>query len=305
MSVDLPPLAAKTVVVFGDVMEDIIVRAEGALVKGSDRLAKIAIHAGGSGANQAAWLAASGVPVRFVARVAKADVDRLSASFDAMGVTPFLAGDPQASTGRLVTLVDPDGERSFLTDRGANLECSPQDLPAQLLEGVGLVVVSGYAFFASKPRETAMALIKAAAAKGLPVLVDAASVGFLRDLGQDRFFQAAAGAFGLFANVDEAAFLSGETTPEAQVGALTARFELVVVKAGAQGSFAAFDGGAQVHCPALAARVVDTTGAGDAFLAGFVGAWQEGGKLAAALAAGNRRGAEAVSLTGGRPPAAS
>lgn len=302
MIAGLPHLPASAVVVFGDVMEDIIVRPSGPIVKGSDRPASISSHAGGSGANQAVWLAASGEPVRFVARVGAEDKLRLDAAFAAQGVTPFLVADRDRATGRLITVIDPDGERSFLTDRGANLECSPSDLAAGLLDGVGLVVISGYAFFSPNPRKTAMALMVAAAQKSIPVVVDAASEGFLRETGRDAFLKSCAGAFGLFANSDEAAFLSDANLPEAQVEALRQHFPLVVVKAGSAGAFAQIEGGVLVHGSALEAEVVDTTGAGDAFLSGFVHAWRQGENLEAALRQGNRRGAEAVGIVGGRPP---
>lgn len=302
MIAGLPHLPASAVVVFGDVMEDIIVRPSGPIAKGSDRPASISSHAGGSGANQAVWLAASGEPVRFIARVGAEDKLRLDAAFAAQGVTPFLVADRDRATGRLITVIDPDGERSFLTDRGANLECSPSDLAAGLLDGVGLVVISGYAFFSPNPRKTAMALMVAAAQKSIPVVVDAASEGFLRETGRDAFLKSCAGAFGLFANSDEAAFLSDANLPEAQVEALRQHFPLVVVKAGSAGAFAQIEGGVLVHGSALEAEVVDTTGAGDAFLSGFVHAWRQGENLEAALRQGNRRGAEAVGIVGGRPP---
>src|ERR1700722_10187241 len=111
-----PPRA----LVIGDVMTDVIVRPEGPIARGSDRRAAITVQPGGSAANQAAWLAPYGAGVDFVARVGAADVGRETARFKAIGVTPHLVSDPDRETGRLIALIDPDGERSFLTDRGAN-----------------------------------------------------------------------------------------------------------------------------------------------------------------------------------------
>ena len=108
------------ILVIGDVMTDIIVRPEGPLARGSDRRASIAFLPGGSAANQAAWLASFGVGVDFVGRVGAADVQSETARLKAVGVTPWLAGDAERPTGRLIALIDASGERSFLTDRGAN-----------------------------------------------------------------------------------------------------------------------------------------------------------------------------------------
>src|SRR5271166_6939659 len=102
------------ILVIGDVMIDIIVRPEGPLSRGSDRRASIAVEPGGSAANQAAWLAAFGVAVDLVARVGDDDVEAEAARLRNAGVTPHLVGDAERQTGRLVALIDPSGERSFL-----------------------------------------------------------------------------------------------------------------------------------------------------------------------------------------------
>src|SRR5277367_5856343 len=98
-------------------MTDVIVRPEGPLARGSDRRASITFQPGGSAANQSAWLASFGVNVDFVARVGAADVERETARLKNAGVTPWLAADATLETGRLIALIDADGERSFLTDR--------------------------------------------------------------------------------------------------------------------------------------------------------------------------------------------
>src|SRR5690606_32566486 len=131
---------------------DIIVRPEGPIVSGSDRWAEIRNRPGGSGANQAVWLGAAGADVLFAARVGADERAMYENYFRGLGVVPALAGDRDLPSGVLVTILDPSGERSFLTDRGANLNLSASDLPESLLDGTGLVLVSGYSFFACGPR---------------------------------------------------------------------------------------------------------------------------------------------------------
>ena len=215
-------------------MVDVIVRPEGPLARGSDRRAAISLQPGGSAANQAAWLASFGIAVDFVARVGLADVDSETARLEAIGVTPHLIGDPAHETGRLVALIDADGERSFLTDRGANDALEARDIPDALIEGAEHVHLSGYSFFAAAPR--AAVLDATRRARDRPVSVDPASAEFLREAGADKFLAWTRGASILFPNAQEAAILAGSDDPKTQCARLAAHYPLVVVKRGGAGA---------------------------------------------------------------------
>lgn len=292
---------AGAVLVVGDVITDIICTPEGPLVPGSDRRAAIRIKAGGSGANQAAWLAAFGLTVHFAARVGAADAERFSALFRANGVVPHFAADAVRPSGVLVTIVAPDGERSFLTDRGANLALCAEDLPESLLDGCARLVLSGYSFFAPGPRAALMALMAQARARVVDIVVDPASVGFLEEAGPANFLSWTAGVHTIFANAGEAQTLTGETTPEAQIKALGRHFPRVVLKRGPAGAMLGGADGIALDLPAPAVAVVDTTGAGDAFAAAFIASELVGGSAVDCLVAAIEAGAEAVTRLGGRP----
>lgn len=289
------------VLVVGDVMTDVIVVPEGPIVKGSDRRATVRSRPGGSGANQAVWLGAMGANVVFAARVWATDKAMYENYFRGLGVVPVLAGDKEQPSGVLVTIVDPDGERSFLTDRGANLNLSPDDLPASLLDDVGMVMVSGYSFFAPGPRDAVQGLLAAAKARGIAVAVDPASVGFLVEVGLAQFLGWTEGADWIFANESEAEALTGVAGYEAQIRALGARFANVVIKRGRLGAALGGSDGVRVLQPAPVVTVVDSTGAGDAFAAGFIAALLAGDDEASALAKGIAAGAKAVQSIGGQP----
>lgn len=293
--------AGGKVLVVGDVMTDIIVKPEGPLNRGSDRRAAIRSRPGGSGANQAVWLGAMGADVRFVARVGSADISGLTTYFRGFSIEPLLVADPVMPSGVLVTIVDPDGERSFLTDRGANLELSVADLPETLLEDVGLVVVSGYSFFAPGPRAAVQNLFALARARGIPVAVDPASVGFLHEVGVGNFLDWTEGASMLFANDAEALALSGYNECPFQMTMLGQRYGRVVIKRGALGAAIGTRDGISLDLPAPQVAVVDSTGAGDAFAAGFIAAQLRGGSEEACLRAGIIAGSEAVKAIGGQP----
>ena len=289
------------VLVVGDVMTDFIVVPEGALVRGSDRRATIRSRPGGSGANQAVWLGAMGADVWFAARVGDADRAMYENYFRGLGVVPVLAGDAGLPSGVLVTIVDPDGERSFLTDRGANLNLCDADLPETLLDSVSVVMVSGYSLFAPGPRSAVQNLLARARARGVAVAIDPASTGFLAEIGPANFLAWTAGADWIFANAEEAALLTGQEEPAGQLAALGAQFGTVIIKRGALGAVLGDRHGVRMTLPAPAVSVVDSTGAGDAFAAGFMAAHLAGREAGAAMAEGIAAGARAVQSIGGQP----
>lgn len=293
--------APAEILVIGDVMRDVIVRPRGPLVPGSDCPAAIALHPGGAGANAAAWLARFGARVALAARVGAADHAAQCAALVGAGVVPCLAADPERPTGTLVALIDAAGERSFLTDRGANAALARGDLPDALLPRLRHLHVAGYALFAPGPRAAVLDFAAAAAAQGVPWSVDAASTAFLAACGAGAFLAWTGTAALFFANEAEAALLVGDAGPERQLSALGAARRIVVLKRGAAGAIAAAPGTPPIALPASAVEIADTVGAGDAFLAGFLAARLGGATLAACLAAGIAAGARAAAQPGGQP----
>ena len=291
----------RRILVVGDVMTDVIVMPEGPIVKGSDRRAKVRNRPGGSGANQAVWLGAMEADVLFAARVGADERAMYENYFRGLGVVPALAGDTELPSGVLVTIVDPDGERSFLTDRGANLNLSSDDLPENLLDDVGMVVVSGYSFFAPGPRAAVQGLFARAKARGVPVAVDPASVGFLVEVGPAAFVEWTKGADWIFANQSEAEALCGASELDEQMRLLGQHYGTVVIKRGRLGAALGGQNGVRLELPAQVVEVVDSTGAGDAFAAGFIAAHVAGDTSEVALAKGIAAGARAVQSIGGQP----
>ena len=293
-----PAAAAPRILVVGDLMIDTIVKPEGPLARGSDRRAAIVDRPGGSAANQAAWLAHFGAAVDFVARVGAADRRRETARLERAGVTPHLVGDARRETGRLIAMVEASGERSFLTDRGANLALRARDLADAVVDGAAMVHLSGYSFFAPGPREVVISLIARAA--GRPVGVDPASAEFLREAGGENFLAWTHGATTLFPNAEEAAVLAGTDDPETQGARLAEHYPLVVVKRGAAGC-EAFAGDQRWRADAPPAEVKDSTGAGDAFVAAFLVARLAERPIERCLAEAAAAGAAATEFIGGRP----
>lgn len=289
------------VVVVGDLIYDLLARIEGSVAFGTDTFAPIQAVAGGSGANAAAWLASLGVETHFVGRVGD-DIlgEALAAELRRIGVTPHLARDPSLGTGKVFVLVDGEGERTMITDRGAGEALRPEDLPRTLFEG-GHLHLSGYTFSGGSRRETALEALRLARGAGMSVSVDPSSVPLLRAVGPDRSLEWTRGADLCFPNLEEGSLLAGEKEPDLVAQRLLNHYPGVVLKLGAGGALYAGADGARVHLPAEPARVTDTTGAGDALCAGFLAAWLSGDPAGEALRRGVELAARAVERVGARP----
>jgi sugar/nucleoside kinase (ribokinase family) len=292
------------IVVVGDIVTDVVAIIDGPIAHASDTDAAISMTGGGAGANTAAWLAHAGADVTFCGVVGddQAGSARL-AELAAAGITCAVRTAPSASTGAIVVIAE-RVERTMLADRGANLLLDPKDVDAAL--GLGSPVhlhLSGYALLDAASRPAAEHALREARARGMTTSVDAASAGPLRRA--PGFIEWVRGTDVLFANVDEAAALvsSSGTDPEALAVELSHSVGAAVVKRGGDGALAVAHGRVWTALAAPAA-VVDATGAGDAFAAGFLNAWLASPNafdLSGALSAGTAMGARAVSSVGARP----
>jgi sugar/nucleoside kinase (ribokinase family) len=289
------------VVVVGDVMVDVVARMAEPLQAGSDTAAQVTTRPGGSAANVAAWLAVAGVPVTLAGRVGDDDVGRGAvAKLRGHGVDAAVAIDDRLATGTCVVLVDAAGERSMLPDAGANAALAPADLPAERFVAGAHLHLTGYTLIRPGSRDAALHALALARRAGMTISVDPSSAAPLRAAGPERFLRWVAGADVLLPNRDEAAALTGHDDPAAAARALAANVATVVVTLGAEGALWD-DGSRPVRVPAVRdAAVLDTTGAGDAFAAGFLAAWLADTAPADALAAGCRLAARAVGVLGAR-----
>ena len=292
------------VIVVGDVINDVVVRPRGSVEVGTDTPVGHRAVAGRLGRQSGGVDGGTERGVRFAGRAGAADsADHLEA-LERAGVEPRLTDDEDLPTGTIVVLVSPDGERSMFTDRGANRALGAADLPAELLEGCRLLHVSAYPLFEPGSRDAVLQLCASAIAAGITVSIDPASAAGLRAVGRRAFLEWTSGAQLVFPNLDEGRLLTGLDDPDAIVDALSARYPVVVLKLGPAGALVATSEGRRVAVGALAAEVADSTGAGDAFCAGFVSRWLRGDDLERCAGAAVMAASRAVGQAGGRPPAA-
>ncbi len=307
MDPNLPRGPAPRFVVVGDVMTDVVAAIDEPLRTGTDTPGRIQLYGGGSAANTAHWLAAGGHTAALVVRVGADPFGPAAvAELREAGVDVRAVVDPDAMTGTCLVVVVPGGERTMVPDAGANLGLAETDLPADLLRTGDHLHLSGYALLRAQSRPAARAMLAAAAAAGMTTSIDAASAGPIQDLGPADVLEWFAGVDVLLANEDEARVLAGALGAgpgpaewgRALAGALRA---LAVVKLGPGGALAVPPAGAPAQVAARQVAVVDSTGAGDAFAAGFLPAHRTGHELRDALEAGARTAALAIARRGGRP----
>jgi sugar/nucleoside kinase (ribokinase family) len=315
--------ASLDIVAMGDAIVDVIASCDDAfltahgLPKGSmqlltpdeaDRLyAAMGVAremSGGSAANSMAGVAAMGGKAAFIGQVAE---DQLGLIFEhdmhALGVrfdTPSLVGGPP--TGRCLILVTPDAQRTMNTCPGASHELSPDALDRELIASASILYLEGYLWGPDKPRAAMMEAVKIAhSARRRVAFTLSESVCIA---GRKEGFANMIDSGGvdlLFANQDEALQLTGRADLDGALAELKAKVPTLVITRGAEGAIA-IENGQQIAIPAApVSEVVDTTGAGDLFAAGFLTARCKGASLERCLWTGAIAAAEVIQHFGARP----
>lgn len=259
---------------------------------------------GGSAANSMAGVAAMGGKAAFVGQIAK---DQLGLIFEhdmhALGVrfdTPPLADGPP--TGRCLILVTPDGQRTMNTCPGASHQLSADGLDRELIASASILFLEGYLFGPDKPRAAMMEAIKVAHSANRRVAFTLSEsvciAGRKESFGQ---MIDSGGVDLLFCNEDEALQLTGRTELENALAELSIKVPTLVVTKGSEGAIA-IEKGERISIPAApVSEVVDTTGAGDLFAAGFLTARCKGASLERCLWTGAIAAAEVIQHYGARP----
>ena len=291
------------VLCIGDVMLDVIARINVSPQKinfGSDTASRISTSSGGAAGNVAAWLPRTDARSTIVSHVGDDPAGAaIVAEFDALGVSHGDLVIPGETSGVVVVLVDASGERTMFPDKGANSSLTLTDLPD--LGTFQAVYISGYALLNPLARDGVLAMIAKIKADGLPIYFDPASVGAMKDVADKELHNWFSMMNVLFLNEEESIYLTGSVDIERALNYLLDFSQVVVVKRGSAGAIAKARGFDSISLPAVAATVLDTTGAGDSFAAGFIASYSKNHDLTAALQAGGELAAGCVAIVGGRP----
>jgi sugar/nucleoside kinase (ribokinase family) len=254
--------------VIGDLVEDIVVWLPESLNYGADTPSRIVRTRGGSASNVAVFAATvakqksrTDTGARLIAQVGDDRLgDQLVSALRDAGVDPCVVRGGR--TGSIVVIVSPDGERTMITDRAAATELVLA--PNNWFENVSLLHVPAYSLF-SEPLATATrACINTAHDQNIPVSIDASSASLIKEFGVNKFRelirQLRPKIF--FCNTDEAEVLNLTTQP--------LDLDIVVIKAGARPTTLIENKVVKTIEVEPVGEIIDTTGAGDAFAAGFL-----------------------------------
>ena len=291
------------VLCIGDVMLDVITKIAvmpSQINYGSDTPSKISTHGGGAAGNVASWLTRTDARSTIVGHVGDdAAGAALMSEFDTLGVLHNNLMVDKGSSGVVVVLVDPTGERTMFPDNGANSGLQIGDLPA--LENFDVVYLSGYSPLDPLSRPGVLEMIAAIKSAGLPLYFDPASVGAMMEVPLEEVKSWIRLMDVILLNEEEAIYLTGETDPEKALESLLQDCETVVIKRGSQGAIGKARGSILISVPAISTEVVDTTGAGDSFAAGFIAQYAMTKNMQHGLEAGAAVAARCVAIVGARP----
>lgn len=228
---------------------------------------------GGSADNTIRAMARLGCKVGFIGKVGQDTTgDFFEQALENLGIKPVIFRGKNRS-GKCVSLISPDGERTMLTHLGAALEMKADEISNDIFKGYDCLYIEGYLV---QDHTLIESVARNAKSCNLKVAIDLASfnvveenLDFLRDL-VEKYVDI------VFANEDEAKIFTGEEEPINALQYISQMCELAVVKIGMKGALIK-QGEKVVHVGIMkAAKRVDTTGAGDFYAAGFLYGMTEG-----------------------------
>jgi sugar/nucleoside kinase (ribokinase family) len=261
-------------VVLGDLMVDVVLAPVRPLETGTDVPGRVMLRQGGSAASTARWLARLGVRTTLICAIGRDSEGRaLTKTLERDRVRLRATRVAGERTGRIGVLVAPDGERSFVADRGAADRLAPEDLDAGAFS-VDLLHLPAYSLLGEPLGLAGRRAIALARAQGALVSLDLSSVGPLLARGRRAALRLVGDAAPdvVFATTVEAEAIVGGHA----LAAIADLAPIAVIKRGRAGaSVFAGSGDARIafDVATKSLEASDTTGAGDAFDAGFIATW--------------------------------
>ncbi len=288
------------IVVAGDVLRSIRIDAAADATSVGPVPAAIEFSIAGQGARTAAWLGHQGVTTTLLAKVGPDDRESMTNQLTQYGVTPHFVASTRVNSGVLAYVTDANSPMRHYVDLDQAAQLDQGDVSDDLFTEVGWLHLSGYLFYEPHVRAAARRLIEMAKQSGAGISVDPGSATHLRTVSAEAFIEWTNGVDLIFPNLDETRVLVGATGPFIDFEQLVAHYPHAAVTLGAMGSAYV---GSNVREQVAASRVdvVDQSGVGDAYSAGFLAAWVTGADPKTALSQGNALAQACLGRSGSLP----
>ena len=254
---------------------------------------------GGSACNTIVGVGKIGGKSRFIGKCGNGEMGRFfETNLIRQNVEPSLLRS-DSPTGRVLSIITPDAQRSMFTFLGASAETSPQEITKDLFNDAAIVHIEGYLLF--NP-DLILKVLKTARQSGARISLDLASFNVVQESRDLLDYIVESFVDILIANEDEAEAYTGHRDEAQAIGALSKKAEIAVLKVGEQGSFIACDEQIVPIQPKTGGKIIDTTGAGDLWAAGFLYGLVNGYSLERCGELGSACGYEVCQVIGANVP---
>jgi sugar/nucleoside kinase (ribokinase family) len=258
-----------------------------------------ALVPGGSACNTVVGVGKLGGAARFVGKCGAGTMGEFFENdLKRQNVEPALLRS-DSPTGRVLSIITPDAQRSMFTFLGASAETKPQDIAPDFFKNAAIVHIEGYLLFNS---ELILKVLETAKNSGASVSLDLASFNVVKESQEQLHHIVSSYVDILIANEDEALAYTGHKDEARAIESLAANVEIAVLKVGKRGSFIASRNQIVPIQPKTGAPVIDTTGAGDLWAAGFLYGLVNGYALEQCGELGSACGYEVCQVVGANIP---
>ena len=260
---------------------------------------KPSIVPGGSACNTVVGVGRLGGAAKFVGKCGKGDMgDLIESDLLKQNVVPelFRCDSP---TGRVLSIISPDAQRTMFTFLGASAETRPEDISETLFKDAAVVHIEGYMLFNPELIQAALTAAKSAGAR---ISLDLASFTVVE--GSRKLLEHLVDSHVdvLIANEDEARAFTGHSDEHRAMEALSKQADVAVLKVGPRGSYVSHSGNTVAIKPMGDGSAVDTTGAGDMWAAGFLHGLVKGFSIEKCGLLGSACGYEVCQVVGANIP---